>query len=183
MRCNVPAQSLKNYYPRNLYYPFLDSVILHLDLRFSVHDEAVMRLSLLLPANVVTANFCEVDQQSICFFLIAGTTDKSQSSVLAVAKILSKSFGCCDLKKGLQTLPTEYFSCNENPAQYSRNSSCIFCYCRTIVFYATTDKIRFANNYGSSSSGRSVPTFIMKFQLALVQLSKKFAATSCKIKL
>ena len=61
MRSNVPAESPKNYYLRNLYYPFLDSVILQLDQRFSGHAKAVMRLSSLLPANVVTANFCEVE--------------------------------------------------------------------------------------------------------------------------
>ena len=61
MRTNVPAETPKNYYLRNLYYPFLDSVILQLDQRFSGHAETVMRLSSLLPANVVTANFCEVE--------------------------------------------------------------------------------------------------------------------------
>ena len=38
-----------------------DSVILQLDQRFSGHAEAVKRLSSLLPANVVTVNFCEVE--------------------------------------------------------------------------------------------------------------------------
>ena len=62
MRSNVPADSPKNYCLRNLYYPFLDSVILQLAQRFSDHAEAVMRLSSLFPANVVTANFyCEVE--------------------------------------------------------------------------------------------------------------------------
>ena len=61
MRRNVPAESPKNYYLRNFYYPFLDSVILQLDLRFSGHAEAVIRLGSLLAANVVTANFCEVE--------------------------------------------------------------------------------------------------------------------------
>ena len=40
---------------------FLDSVISQLDQQFSGHAEAVMRLSLLLLANVVAANFCEVE--------------------------------------------------------------------------------------------------------------------------
>ena len=62
MRSNVPAQSPKNFYLRNLYYPFLDSVILQSDQRFSDHAEAVMRLSSSLAANAVTANFCEVEQ-------------------------------------------------------------------------------------------------------------------------
>ena len=57
MRCNVSAESPKNYYLRNLYYPFLYSVILLLDQRFSGHAEAVMRLSSLFSAKVVTANF------------------------------------------------------------------------------------------------------------------------------
>ena len=61
MRSNVPAESSENYYLRNLYYSFLDSVSLQLDQQFSGHAEAVMRLSSLLPANVVTANFCEVE--------------------------------------------------------------------------------------------------------------------------
>ena len=38
---NVPADSPKNYYLRNLYYPFLDSVILQLNQQFSDHAEAV----------------------------------------------------------------------------------------------------------------------------------------------
>ena len=61
MRSNVPAEYPKNYYFRNLYNPFLNSVILQLDQRFSGRAEAVMRLSSLLPANVVTGNFCEVE--------------------------------------------------------------------------------------------------------------------------
>ena len=36
MRSNVPAESPKNYYLRNLYNSFLGSVILQLDQRFSV---------------------------------------------------------------------------------------------------------------------------------------------------
>ena len=61
IRTNVPAESPKNYYLCNLYYPFLDSVILQLDQRFAGHAEAGMRLSSLLLANVVTANICEVE--------------------------------------------------------------------------------------------------------------------------
>ena len=56
MHSNVPAESPKNYYLRNLYKPFLANVILQLDQRFSGHAKAVMRLSLLLPPNAVTAN-------------------------------------------------------------------------------------------------------------------------------
>ena len=61
MRSIVPAESPKNYYLHSLFYPFLDSVILQLDQQFSGHAEAVMRRSSLLPANVVTANSCEVE--------------------------------------------------------------------------------------------------------------------------
>ena len=61
MRSNVPTESPKNYYLRNLYYPFLNSEILQFNQRFSGHAEAVMRLNSLLPANVVTANFCKVE--------------------------------------------------------------------------------------------------------------------------
>ena len=70
MRSNVPTKSPKNYYLRNFYYPFLDSVNLQLDQQFSGHAEAVMRLSSLLPANVVTANFCEVEPAVNLFLLI-----------------------------------------------------------------------------------------------------------------
>ena len=65
MRGNVRAESSKHYYLRNLYYLFLDRVILQLDQRFSDYAEAVKGLSSLLPANVVTANFCVVDDISI----------------------------------------------------------------------------------------------------------------------
>ena len=37
-------------------------MILQLAHRFSGHAEAVTQLSLLLPASVVTVNFCEVEQ-------------------------------------------------------------------------------------------------------------------------
>ena len=61
MRCNVPPEIFTNYYLSNLHYPFLDSVILQLDQRFSGHAEAAMRLGLILPANVVTINFREIE--------------------------------------------------------------------------------------------------------------------------
>ena len=67
MHKNVPAESSKNYYLK-LYYSFLDSVVLQLDQRFSGHAEAVLRLSLLLLANVVTANFCKVEPSVNLFF-------------------------------------------------------------------------------------------------------------------
>ena len=43
-------------------------MILQLDLRFPGRAEAVLRLNLLLSANVVTANFCEVEP-AVNFFL------------------------------------------------------------------------------------------------------------------
>ena len=61
MRNNVPAESPENYFLCNFYYPFLDSVILQLDQRFSGHAEAALRLSSLLPTNVVTANYGEIE--------------------------------------------------------------------------------------------------------------------------
>ena len=64
-------------------------MILQLDQRFSNHAEAVMRLSSLLPADVDNANFCEVRS---AVNLFTNVTDKSQSSVPVVAKILLKSF-------------------------------------------------------------------------------------------
>ena len=57
----VKHQTMRSKYLRNLYYPILDSVILQLDQKVSDHAEAVMRLSSLLSANVVTANFCELE--------------------------------------------------------------------------------------------------------------------------
>ena len=93
MRSNVPGKSLKKYYLRDFYYLFLDSVILQLDQQFSGHAKDIMRLSSFRPANVVTACFCEVEPAvKSVFSVITGATDKSQSSVPAVAKILSKSF-------------------------------------------------------------------------------------------
>ena len=44
MRGNVPTESPKNYYLRNLYYSFLDGVILQLDQRFSGYAEVIVRL-------------------------------------------------------------------------------------------------------------------------------------------
>ena len=40
IRSNVTAETPDNYFPRNLYYPILDSVILQLDQRFFGHAEA-----------------------------------------------------------------------------------------------------------------------------------------------
>ena len=93
MSSNVPAESPKNYYLCNLYYPFLDSVILQLDQRFSGHAEAVMRLSSLLPANVVTANFCEVEPAVNLFLpLLQPPLIKVKAQFLSWQSFLSKSF-------------------------------------------------------------------------------------------
>ena len=43
MHGNVSTESPKNYYLRNLYYPYVDGVILQLDQRFSGHAQAVKR--------------------------------------------------------------------------------------------------------------------------------------------
>ena len=58
---NVQAETPENYYLGNLYYPFLDRVILQRDQRFSGHAEATMRLSSILSINVVAANFFEIE--------------------------------------------------------------------------------------------------------------------------
>ena len=68
-------------------------MILQLDQRFSAHAEAVMRLTSLLLANVVTTNFCEIEPAVNLFLhLLQAPLIKNQSSVPAVTKILSKSF-------------------------------------------------------------------------------------------
>ena len=61
MRFNVPADSPKNYYFCNLYYPFRNSVILRLYQRFSGHAEAVVRLSSITPSQCCCNQFCEVE--------------------------------------------------------------------------------------------------------------------------
>ena len=68
IRSNEPAEPTKNYYLRNLYYLFLESVILQLDQRFSGYTEAVMRLSSLLQAMLLLPIFLKLNQQLICFF-------------------------------------------------------------------------------------------------------------------
>ena len=68
MRRNILTESFMNYYLRNLYNIFWGSVILQLDQRFSGYAEAVVRLSSLFPANVVTAKFCEVEPAVNLFF-------------------------------------------------------------------------------------------------------------------
>ena len=70
MHSNAPAESSKNYHLRNFSYSFLDSEILQLNQQFSGYAEAVMRLNTFLPANVVTANFCEVKPAVNQFLLL-----------------------------------------------------------------------------------------------------------------
>ena len=84
MHSNVPAESPKNYYLRNLYYLLFDSVILQLDQLFSGYAVAVMRLNSLLLANVVNANICEVEP-AVNLFL----------PLLQVLLIKSKFSSCC----------------------------------------------------------------------------------------
>ena len=71
MRSNVPAESQQ----------------------FSGHAEAVMRLSSLLLANVVIANFCEVKLAVNLFLpLLQAALIKVKAQLLLEAKVLSKSF-------------------------------------------------------------------------------------------
>ena len=92
MRSNVPAESPKNYL-RNLYYPFLDSVILQLNQSFSGHIEAVLRLSSLFPANVVTANFWEVEPAVNLFLpLLQESLIKVKAQFLLWQRFCQKSF-------------------------------------------------------------------------------------------
>ena len=69
MRSNAPVESPRNYYLRNLYYPFLDGVIVQLDQRFFLvmlkllYDWVRYSQPMLLLPIFVTLN-----QQSICFF-------------------------------------------------------------------------------------------------------------------
>ena len=67
MSSNVPAKSPKSFL-RYFYYPFLDSVISQFHQQFFCLAEAVTRLSSLLPAIAVTANFREVEP-SVNLFL------------------------------------------------------------------------------------------------------------------
>ena len=93
MRDNVPAELPKNYL-QNLCSPFMDSVILQLDQRFSGHADAVIRPISKLPANVVTAIFCKVEPTVNLFLsLLQALFIKFKAhAVPTVAKVLSKSF-------------------------------------------------------------------------------------------
>ena len=93
MRSNISAESSINYYLHNHYYPFSDSVILQLDQRFSGYAEAIMRLSSLLPVDVATANFCEVEQAGNLFFpLLQAPLIKVKAQFLLWQRFFSKSF-------------------------------------------------------------------------------------------
>ena len=67
MRNNTPAGTPKLYYLRNLYYPFLDNIISQLEQRFSDHAKTVMQLSLLLPANIATVDFRDIEPAVILY--------------------------------------------------------------------------------------------------------------------
>jgi len=49
-RENVPASTPEEYFRRTIYIPFLDSMILQLESRFSGHNKAMYSLSSLIPA-------------------------------------------------------------------------------------------------------------------------------------
>ena len=129
MRSNLQAESPMNYYLRNHFYLLLNSVILQLDQRFSFHAKVVTPLI----QKSKLSSCCGKDFVKIILMVWFGkrlTYKLCQPDIFPAIKIL---------------------------LSIRRNTSSIFCYCRTIVFYATTDKIGFPNNYGSNSSGRSVP--------------------------
>ena len=130
MRSNVSTESPKNYYLRILYYPFLDSLILQLNQRFSGYAEAVMRLSSLLPANVVTLNFCEVELAVNLFLSLLQAPQINDKTRFCCCKNFVKIILMLWLRKNLQTLPTGYFYCNKNNTPYSHNTSCVFCSCK-----------------------------------------------------
>ena len=128
--------------------------------------------------------FVKFNQQPIFFFLITGATDKSQSPVLAIAKILSQSFRCWGMEKGLQTLPAENFPAMKillsilatlpvSSAIAERSFSVV----RLIGLdlHTTMDQARLDNLcLMYIHNGDSISTGV---------IIKKFAATICKIKL
>ena len=66
--------------------------------------------------------------------------------------------------------------------QYSHNTSSIFCYCRTIIFYATTDKIRFTMGMGQTRLGGLYLMYILNdISISTGAIVKKIAATRRKI--
>ena len=135
-----------------------------------------MQLSSLLPANDVTANFCEVEPVVKLFLPLL------QAPLIKVKDQFLLWQGFCQiilmllLGKGLTNFANRKFLYNKITAQYSYNSSAILCYCRTIVFYATSDKIRFTNYFGSSLSGRSVPNV---YRLCLMYLAGLHVPKPC----
>ena len=140
-----------------------------------------MPLSLLLQDNVVTANFYEVEPAVNLFLpLLQAPLIKVKAQFLLWQRFCQNHFDVVVWKRAI-------FSCNKNTTQYSRNTFSIFFYCRTIVFHATTDIIRFTNNYGSTSFGRSVSKMYRPIHndisISTGATIKKIAATSRKIKL
>ena len=67
MRNNTPAGTPKLYYLQNLYYPFLDNIISQLEQRFSDHAKTVTQLSSLLPANIATVDFRDIEPAVILY--------------------------------------------------------------------------------------------------------------------
>ena len=61
-----------------------------------------MRLSSVLPANVVTANFCEVESAVNLFLaLLQAPLIKVKAQLLLWQRFCQNHFRCCGLEKGL----------------------------------------------------------------------------------
>ena len=134
MRSNVPAESLKNYYLRNLYHPFLDSVILQLDQRFSGHAEAVTRLSSLLAANAVTANFYDVEPEVNLFLpLLQAPLMKVKAQFLLWQRFCRNYSNVAVWKRAYKFCQPDIFPAMKIQLIFSQHLR-IFCCCRTIVF-------------------------------------------------
>ena len=98
-----------------------------------------MRLSLLPPANIVTASFCKIEPEFYVLLpLLRVPLIKVKAQFLlwqdSVKTILNLWFG-----KGLTNFVNRMFSCNQNTTQHFRDTSGTFCHCRTIAFCTTTD--------------------------------------------
>ena len=76
-------------------------------LQLQLHAEVVVLLSLLLPANVVTANFCEIELAVNLFLaLLQAPLIKFKARFLLWQRFCQNHSNVCDLEKSLQTLPT-----------------------------------------------------------------------------
>ena len=159
MRSNATAESPRNYYLRNLYYPFLDSVILQLDQRFPGHAETVMQLSSLLPVNVVTANFCEVEPAVNLFLpLLQATLIKVKAQLLLRQRFCQNLSDIVVWKRACKLSQANIFLAINilYPVLLQYFQYLLLLLNQIFVYRTTTDKIRFTNNCGSSSPERSV---------------------------